>query len=150
MVICLMYFYQGQDEVFESKAAVVNGARNITGWLIKNDFRNVIIDVANEWNLSSRQRWDHGNFIPENVAGIVFDIREQFVDSAFTLPIGASTDGRMLYPASMARLCDLSDGARQRTRPRREAFAAGSDPQIRPGAGGLDERGRQRERTDRS
>lgn len=107
MVICLMYFYQGQDEVFESPRAIVNGSRNITAWLIEQDYRNVIIDVANEWNLSTRQRWDHGNFIPENVAGIVFDIREQFVESAYTLPIGASTDGRMLYPASMAKLCDL-------------------------------------------
>src|SRR5882724_402186 len=34
MIVNLMYFYQGQDELFDSPAAIHAAARNITEWLI--------------------------------------------------------------------------------------------------------------------
>jgi hypothetical protein len=106
MVVCLMYFYQGQDEVIETPEAIVAGAKSITDWLIKKNFRNVIIDVANEWDIQG-QTWDHGRFIPEYITQMVAEIRERFQDAEFTLPIGASTGGSMRYPESLARFCDV-------------------------------------------
>jgi hypothetical protein len=108
LVVCLMYFYQGQDEVLESPEAIEAAARNITDWLIQKRFRNVIIDVANEWDLQG-ETWDHGEYIPQNIGGLVERIRERFQSrrADFTLPIGASTAGRMVYPASLAQVCDL-------------------------------------------
>jgi len=107
MVICLMYFYQGQDEVLEGPDAIEAAARNITDWLIDRKFRNVIIDVANEWDIQGG-RWDH-EYIQQNIAGLVENIRERFQAKRadFTLPIGASTGGRMVYPASLAGVCDV-------------------------------------------
>jgi len=108
MFVCLMYFYQGQDEVLDSPEAIETAARNMTDWLIDKKFRNVIIDVANEWNLQG-DRWDHGEYIPQNIAGLIERIRERFQRrrADFTLPIGASTSGNMLYPASLIEICDL-------------------------------------------
>lgn len=131
MFVCVMYFYQGQDEIFDSAEAIEAAARNVTDWLIDHKFRNVIIDVANEWDLQG-DRWDQGAYIPENVSGLVERIRERFQAKRadFTLPIGASTSGRMLYPAPLATVCDLvllhgngrppqekSDRARQYSKP---------------------------------
>lgn len=106
MVVNLMYFYQGQDEVFESDQAIVDATRNITRWIVKNNFRNVIIDIANEWDLKG-ETWDQAGFIPENITGLVELVREQFNGADFLVPIGASTSGRMTYPESLARLCDV-------------------------------------------
>jgi hypothetical protein len=106
MIVCLMYFYQGQDEVLESPETMLAGARNITDWLIKKNFRNVILDVANEWDIEG-QTWDHGGFVPEYITQLVAEIRERFQDAEFTLPIGASTGGSMSYPESLARFCDV-------------------------------------------
>ncbi len=108
MVVCLMYFYQGQDEVLDDAEAIEAAARNVTDWLIDKKFRNVIIDVANEWDLQG-ETWDHSEYIPQNIGGLVERIRERFQAKRadFTLPIGASTAGRMVYPASLAQVCDL-------------------------------------------
>ena len=108
MVVGLMYFYQGQDEVLDTPEAIEAAARNATDWLIEKKFRNVIIDVANEWDLQGN-RWDHEDYIPLNIAGLVERVRERFQArrADFALPIGASTAGQMMFPASLAETCDV-------------------------------------------
>ena len=64
MIVNLIYFYQGQDEVLESQHAIVEATRNITDWIVQKNIRNVIIDIANEWDLKG-ETWDHAAFIPE-------------------------------------------------------------------------------------
>jgi hypothetical protein len=106
MVVNLIYFYQGQDEVFESDQAIITAARNITRWIVQKNFRNVVIDIANEWDLKG-ETWDQAGFIPENITRLVEVVREQFNGADFLVPISASTSGRMNYPESLARLCDV-------------------------------------------
>ena len=106
MFVCLTYFSPSQDEALESPEAIVRAARNVTRWLIENDHRNVLVNVADGWDLE-RDAWDHVRFIPRNVAPLVLEIRDQFNGAAFTLPIGASTAATLSYPSSLARLCDV-------------------------------------------
>ena len=106
MVVCLTYFHPAQDEIFEEPEAIAAAARNITDWLIEKNFRNVIINVADEWDLGGRS-WDHARFIPENIDRLVELVRERFNHADYTLPIGASSSGKMSYPDSLARVCDL-------------------------------------------
>jgi hypothetical protein len=62
MFVNLMYFYHGQAGQFRSTEAIHNAAVNITGWLIAHDFRNLIVDVANEYDLPGpRERFDAEN-----------------------------------------------------------------------------------------
>jgi len=106
--VCLIYFYPGQDVLFDGPEAMEAGARQITDWLIDHKFRNVVIDVADEWDAQG-EKWDQSDYIPQNVGGMVERIRERFQakKADFTLPIGASTSGSMLYPASLAESSDV-------------------------------------------
>ena len=106
MFVCLIYFQPGHDDIFDSPKAVVAATRNITDWLIGSDFRNVIIDIANEWDVEESS-WDHGRFIPENIARLIEIIRDRFNTADYTLPIGASGSSRMSYHDSLAQACDL-------------------------------------------
>ena len=106
MVVCIVYFSHGRREVFDSPRAIVAAARNMTDWLIEKSFRNVIIDVADAWNGATGE-WGQGNFVPEYITQLVDEVRERFHGADFALPIGASTDGNMTYPASLAQLCDV-------------------------------------------
>ncbi len=69
MAVNLMYFYQGQDEMFDSPDAIHVAARNITDWLIDKKFRNVIVDIANEWDLLGNN-WDFRGLYPRTSAAI--------------------------------------------------------------------------------
>ena len=108
MVVNLMYFYQGQDELFESTEAIHQAARNITNWLIEKKYRNVIIDIANEWDLPG-DRWDFASYIPENILQLIQQTRDCFQRGRadYALPISASSDGRMNYPESFLASVDL-------------------------------------------
>lgn len=108
MVVNLMYFYQGQDELFESTEAIHAAARNITNWLIEKKFHNVIVDIANEWDLPG-DRWDFASYIPENILKLIKETRDCFQRrrADYALPIGVSSDGRMNYPESFLGSVDL-------------------------------------------
>ena len=106
IAVSLTYFTPDQDEVFESPEAVVAAARNVTRWLIDSDARNVIIDLADSWDLES-ELWDFNRFIPRNIGSLVLDVRDQFNSAAFTLPIGATGGNHLTYPSSLARICDV-------------------------------------------
>jgi hypothetical protein len=105
MFVKLTYFQPAQDEVLDSPEAIVAAAQNITRWLVAGDHRNVIIDVAAGWDVQGE--WDHSEFIPRNVANLVTVIREQFNGASFSLPIGAASGPSMIYPVSLAQVCDL-------------------------------------------
>ena len=108
MIVNLIYFYQGQDELFESGEAIFAAARNLTDWLIEGKHRNVIIDVANEWDLGG-DRWDLGRYIPENILQLTETIRDRFQKkhADFASPVSVSSDGRMHYSQSLAQTMDL-------------------------------------------
>ncbi len=104
--VVLTYFTPDQDEIFDSPKAIVAAARNMTRWLIEHDARNVIIDLADRWDLES-EIWDFGRFIPRNIGSLVLDVRDQFNSAAFTLPIGATGGNDLTYPSSLAKICDV-------------------------------------------
>jgi hypothetical protein len=108
MIVNLMYFYQGQDEVFRSTAAIHGAARSITDWLILHHHRNVLIDVANEYDLPG-ENWHFTNYIPQNILQLVDNVRERFKfrRADFQAPVGASSDGRMLYPRTVEGQVDV-------------------------------------------
>ena len=106
MILCLVLFQQDQDEALASPEAILAAARNVAQYLIERNARNVIIDVADAWD-EPQGRWDHRRFVPRYVEHLIRTVREQFQDSDFTPPIGASSGSGMLYPLSLAQLCDV-------------------------------------------
>lgn len=56
MVVILGYFYFGQDERLKDEAAIINGVKNATNWLLDKNYRNVLVEVNNESNIKA---YDH-------------------------------------------------------------------------------------------
>lgn len=50
MVVNLGLFYFGQDEKLRDEKAVINAVDNAIDWLFKNNYKNILIEVANECN----------------------------------------------------------------------------------------------------
>lgn len=55
MVVILGYFYFGQDERLKDEQAIINGVKNATQWILDKGYRNILIEVNNECNIS----YDH-------------------------------------------------------------------------------------------
>lgn len=133
MFVNLTYFYHGQDEQFQSTEAIHHAAANITDWLIAHDFRNVIVDVANEYDLPGPQ-WDFKGYIPQNIIPLIDEVRERFKNKDYALPIGASSDGRMRYPQSLGGQVDVllihGDGRNPQEKARRVAELRNTDRPV--------------------
>jgi hypothetical protein len=106
MFVNIMYFYQGQDESLESPAALHAAARNLTQWLIDRNHRNVLIDVANEYDLRDG-RWDFDRYIPNNAHKLVEETRQLLRSRKILIPVAASSDGRMGFPEPMMSASDV-------------------------------------------
>lgn len=105
MVVNIMYFYQGQDELFESTRAIHRAAHNITDWLIAGNHRNIIIDVANEYDIGPR--WDFDQYIPRHIIPLIDEVRDRFQKARFLVPVAVSSGGRMRYPQSVLGQSDI-------------------------------------------
>ncbi len=106
MIVNLMYFYQGQDEVFDSTEAIHAATRNITDWLVAKNHRNILIDLANEYDLGG-DRWDFAGYIPQHVIPLIDEVRSRFSHAGWTAPVSVSSDGRMRFPESLIGQVDV-------------------------------------------
>jgi hypothetical protein len=106
MILDLLYFYQRQDEVFENTQAIDRAAINVTDWLIDHNLRNVIIEIANEHDVRT---YDHDRYIHNRMGHLIELVRQRFRErkAAFSLPITASTGGRMNVYDSVRDHADL-------------------------------------------
>ena len=89
MVLVLMYFYEGQNGVLRDSEAIRRAVINATDWLVRNNCRNVMIEIANEYDL---QEWEYDPWIPNHIGELIELARSRFTPD-FRLPIGASTKG---------------------------------------------------------
>lgn len=48
MVAIVGYFYFGQDQRLRDEAAVIRAVKDATNWLLEKDYRNVLVEIANE------------------------------------------------------------------------------------------------------
>ncbi len=107
MILNLMYFYQGQDELFADTEAIRRAVIHATDWLIENNCRNVIIEIANEHDIEG---WDHDRWIHHHMHELIELARSRFrargVD--WRLPISASTGGSMRVYDHVRDVADLT------------------------------------------
>ncbi|MGQ1784274.1 MULTISPECIES: hypothetical protein [unclassified Saccharicrinis] len=73
MVVILGYFYFGQDEHLENEQAVVNAVNNISDWLIKKGYRNILVEIANECDIY----YDHNILKPERIVELIKLVQEK-------------------------------------------------------------------------
>ncbi len=67
MVVVLGCFYFGQDQRLRDEAAVLRAADAATSWLLDNGWRNVLVEIANECNVS----YDHAILQPPRIHELI-------------------------------------------------------------------------------
>jgi len=94
-VLVLMYFYEGQNGVLRDEEAIRRAVVNATDWLVKHKCRNVIIEIANEYDLPE---WSYRPWIQGHMADLI-ELARSRLRPDVRLPISASTMGMAIYPA---------------------------------------------------
>jgi hypothetical protein len=107
MILVLMYFYQGQDEVLEGPGAIRRALLNATDWVIDNNARNVIVEIANEHD---NRGWDHDKWIHNNLGDLIRTARARFQErkAGWVPPIGSSTGSSMAVFDNVRDNADLT------------------------------------------
>jgi hypothetical protein len=108
MVVVLGLFYFHQDQVLEDDDAVRQAVTNVTDWLIDNDYRNVIIEIANEYN--DDDAYDHEIIhSDEGMAELIQLAQSRFDNADFRLAVSASRFGDGSWPDdAVADTADLA------------------------------------------
>jgi hypothetical protein len=91
MVVIVSYFYQGQSKRMKNGKTVRNAVRTASRWLRDKDFTNVIIEVANEYDVGTfKDRPLISN--PECITGLMELAREE----SGGIPVGSSGGGGVI------------------------------------------------------
>jgi hypothetical protein len=108
MVVVLGYFYFHQDQYLDDDDAVRQAVTNATDWLIENDYRNVVIEIANEHN--NDDAYDHDIISSdEGMAELIRLAQSRFDNAGFRLAVSASRWGDASWPdGAVADAADLA------------------------------------------
>lgn len=68
MVAIIGFFYFGQDQRLADEAAVIRATDHATCWLLEGGWRNLLIEIDNECNVSA---YDHAILKPDRVAELI-------------------------------------------------------------------------------
>ncbi|HLZ53833.1 MAG TPA: hypothetical protein VKS19_05070 [Verrucomicrobiae bacterium] len=76
MAVILGYFYFGQDQRLTDEAAVIRATDNTTHWLLEQGWRNVLVEIDNECNVS----YHHDILKPARVSELISRVQRQQLD----------------------------------------------------------------------
>ena len=88
MVPILGLFYFGQDQTLKDEKAVVSAVENVINWLHERNYRNILIEINNESNIS----YDHEILQPQRVHELIKHVQEMKKDG-FSFYTGTSYGG---------------------------------------------------------
>ncbi len=103
MVVILGYFYFGQDERLKDEAAVIRGTDNATQWILDRGFRNVLVEVNNECNVS---KYDHEILKAPRVHELIERVKSHAGDGRRLL-VGTSYGGGAIPRENVVRVSDF-------------------------------------------
>lgn len=101
MILNVAYLYAHQDELFENTAAIDRAVVNATDWLIDNNVRNAIVEIANELDNGA---WDHDRYVTRATDKLMELARSRFAakKANFRLPVTASSQHGGYFPVQKA------------------------------------------------
>ncbi|MGI8637946.1 MAG: hypothetical protein ACR2KZ_21315, partial [Segetibacter sp.] len=102
MVVNLGLFYFGQDENLKDEKAVLNAVDNAMEWLFENNYRNILIEVANECN---NKAYNH-SIMQSGRIHELFDRIKSKQKNGYRYPISTSYNGGDLPAASIIQKSD--------------------------------------------
>jgi len=102
MVVIVGYFYFGQDHRLRDEAAVARGADHATRWLLDHDWRNVLVEIANETDVG----YHHALLQPGRVHELILRVKEINRDGRRLLA-GTSYGGGRIPGPNVVRASDF-------------------------------------------
>jgi hypothetical protein len=97
MAVILGIFYFGQDERLKDEAAVIRATDNAVDWVLKNGYKNVLIEVNNECNV----RYDHAILQPPRIHELIERVKKR------GLPASTSYGGNHIPHENVVRSADF-------------------------------------------
>jgi len=102
MVAILGIFYFGQDQRLKDETAVVQAVDNAVDWLFAKGYRNVLVEVNNECNVS----YDHAILKPDRVHELIERVRKREAGGRRLLA-GTSYGGGTIPRENVVRASDF-------------------------------------------
>jgi hypothetical protein len=103
MVPIVGYFYFGQDQRLESDDAVRRAVREATIWLLKKDYRHILIEIANE---ADNERYDQPLIKAPRVHELI-ELVHSLNINARRLPVSVSFNGGSIPPPAVVAIADF-------------------------------------------
>jgi hypothetical protein len=103
MVPILGLFYFGQDERLKDEKAVISAVNNIVDWLLEKNYRNILIEIDNECNISN---YDHEILKPQRVHELI-DIVKAKSKNGFRFYAGTSYGGGFIPQSNVVKSSDF-------------------------------------------
>jgi hypothetical protein len=103
MVVILGYFYFGQDQRLRDEAAVIRAVDNATDWVLAKGWRNVLIEVDNECNVS---KYDHAILKADRVHELIERVKSRHADRRRLL-VSTSYGGGAVPKENVVRAADF-------------------------------------------
>ncbi|MCS7254982.1 MAG: glycoside hydrolase family 5 protein, partial [Armatimonadetes bacterium] len=100
MIVILGLFYFGQDQRLRDEEAVKRAVINTVDWLMKQGYRNVLIEINNECGGG----YDHEILRPRRVVELIKLVKER---SAAKLLVSTSFGGGVIPPDEVLRAVDF-------------------------------------------
>jgi hypothetical protein len=101
MVVILGYFYFGQDERIKDEAAVIRAVDNVTEFILKEGYTNVIIEINNECNI----KYDHAILQPSRIHELVERVKNKSLNGRRLL-VTTSYSGGTIPGQNVVRASD--------------------------------------------
>ncbi|WP_041952147.1 hypothetical protein [Spirosoma spitsbergense] len=114
MVVILGIFYFGQDQYLTDEQAVINATDNLVNWLFERNYRNVIIEIANETN--ARGNYDHKILWPDRIHELIDRVKSR-QKNGYRYLVSTSYEGRVVPTPNVVKASDFllihGNGAKQ-------------------------------------
>ncbi|MGC9342963.1 MAG: hypothetical protein ACP5E3_09705 [Bacteroidales bacterium] len=104
MVTILGIFYFGQDERLNGDEAAKNAVRNTIDWLIEKDYRNVLIEIANECN---NRKYEISIIKQDSMQELITLAQNYSEEKGYRYPVSVSFNGNTLPPPNVVEVSDF-------------------------------------------
>ncbi len=102
MVVILGYFYFGQDHILQNEQAVIKAVDNISNWILKKKYKNIIIEINNECDIN----YDHKILQKERVHELIAWVQSKS-KKGNKLLVGTSYSGGFLPETNTVSVADF-------------------------------------------
>jgi hypothetical protein len=103
MVVILGLFYFGQDQHLKDEKAVINAVDNMCNWVLKNGYKNILIEINNECDYNT---YDHDILKPNRVSELIERVKNKKYKGRRLL-VSTSFTGKKVPSASVIKVADF-------------------------------------------